>query len=336
MSGRARVLVVEDSVTQAHALVRMLEAEGDIEVVAIAATAPEAETRVGALRPDVVTMDIDIPGGGGQQAIETIMAQTPTPIVVVTGLIGDAGAPIALDALGAGAIEVIPKPRTWTEADAADLRRRVRRARGVPGIGRRRRKARPAPPQARPTDAVVAIAASTGGPAAVATLVAGLADVRAPLLVVQHIHPSFADGFGDWLQSASGRPVEVVRSRRPLRPGGIYTAPGECHLMLGARRHAEVSPEPAGLHRPSADVLFESLARECGAAAVGVVLTGMGADGAKGAAEIRAAGGQVLVQDRETSVVFGMPQAALRAGAAEQATPLDLLPGAIRAAVEAR
>jgi two-component system chemotaxis response regulator CheB len=336
MTAPIRVLVVEDSVTQAHALVRMLEGEGDLEVVATAADARAAVERLRALRPDVVTMDLDIPEGGGQLAIDTIMAEAPTPIVVITGLVGDAGAPIAVEAISAGALEVIPKPRVWTAEDARDLRRRVRLARGVPVIARRRR--RPAPAVGSPgrqSDAVVAIAASTGGPVAVAGVVAALLGLRAPLLIVQHIHPSFADGFGSWLQGAAGREVTVAGHGMAIEEGGVYVAPGERHLVVAQGRRLELRSEPASLHRPSADELFASLAREMGPAGIAVVLTGMGNDGAAGAARLRAAGGQVLVQDRETSVVFGMPQAVLRAGAAEEAIALEALPGAVRAAVEA-
>jgi two-component system chemotaxis response regulator CheB len=331
-----RVLVVEDSVTQAHALVRMLEAGGAIEVVATAADGPQAVGRTQALRPDVVTMDLDIPGGGGQAAIDAIMSATPTPIIVVTGLVGDAAAPVALEALAAGALEVIPKPPEWTTAAADDLRRRVKRAATVPVIGRRRRGPVPPvdPPRAH-TRAIVGIAASTGGPAAVAGLVGALAGVRAPLLVVQHIHASFADGFGAWLQGATGRAVTVATPREQIREACVYVAPADRHLAVGANRRIDLRREPDSLHRPSADVLFESLAHAVGAAGIAVVLTGMGADGARGAAALRAAGGRVLVQDRESSVVYGMPQAALRAGAADAGIPLERLPAAVREAVEA-
>jgi two-component system chemotaxis response regulator CheB len=333
---RIRVFVVEDSPTQSHALTRLLEAGGDIVVVGTAADAGEAVAGVHRLRPDVVTMDLDIPGGGGQQAIDTIMSDRPTPILVITGLVGDAGAPLALEALAGGAVEVLPKPRSWTPMDADDLRRRVKRARGVPVIGRRRRRGAQAPPTStRATSAVVGVAASTGGPAAVAGLVRALKGVQAPLLVVQHIHPSFADGFAGWLQSASGRPVQLARGSEGIKGACVYVAPAERHLALGPDRRLVVASEPRTLHRPSADVLFESLARHAGRHGIGVVLTGMGADGARGLAALRAAGGKVLVQDRDSSVVFGMPQAALRAGAARDTVPLEDLPAAIRAAIEA-
>jgi two-component system chemotaxis response regulator CheB len=203
-------------------------------------------------------------------------------------------------------------------------------------IGRRRRRA-PAPVrrQAGESRAVVGIAASTGGPAAVAGLVAALEGVRAPLLVVQHIHPTFAAGFGAWLQGASGRAVDVARHGEPICRDCVYVAPADRHLAVGPALRLKLLTQPQSLHRPSADVLFESLARELGSSGIAVVLTGMGDDGARGAAALRAAGGRVFVQDRETSVVFGMPQAALRAGAAREPLALELLPDAVRRAVEA-
>jgi two-component system chemotaxis response regulator CheB len=331
---RVRVLVVEDSPTQALALVRMLEADRDVEVVATAATATEAIARAHALRPDVITMDLDIPGGGGQHAIDTIMSDVPTPIVVVTGLVGDAGAPVALAAISSGALEVIPKPATWTDEAVADLRRRVRRARGVPVIGRRRPRAAGVRTSAGRADAVIGVAASTGGPLALASLVSALRGIAAPMLVVQHIHASFAHGFGTWLQTAAQRDVEVAQPGDRLRSGGVYVAPADQHLLVGPDRRIELHDRPASLHRPSADVLFESLAREAGANAIAVVLTGMGDDGAAGAVAVRGAGGCVLVQDRESSVVFGMPQAALRAGAAHESHALETLPDAVRAALD--
>jgi two-component system chemotaxis response regulator CheB len=167
----------------------------------------------------------------------------------------------------------------------------------------------------------------------VASVLAGLNGCPAPVLVVQHIHPSFGESFARWLERTAGRPVALARDGQRLEPGSAHVAPGDRHLLLGARRTLRLSAEPDGLHRPSADVLFESLAREAGPAAVGVVLTGMGADGADGLAALRAAGGRVLAQDEASSVVFGMPQAAGQRGAVDRFTSLDALPRAIRAAV---
>lgn len=332
-----RVVVVDASPTEAAALRRAMEVDGDIEVVGTARDASSALAQVLALRPDVVTVDNHIPAGGGPAVVNRVMREVPTPILIV------APAPEAVEALAAGAVEAIPKPGTWTAAAGSDLRRMVRRVRDVPVIGRRGgARSRPADPPdgSTPTapdqparGAVVGIAASTGGPAAVATVLSGLVGCPAPLLVVQHIHPSFADGFADWLSSASGHTVSIARDGQQLVAGRAYVAPGDRHLLLSSRRTITLDEQPESLHRPSADVLFQSLAREAGAHAVGVVLTGMGADGAHGLSELRAAGGRVLAQDQATSVVFGMPQAAMRSGAVDHVLPLEEMAGAIRAAV---
>jgi two-component system chemotaxis response regulator CheB len=342
-----RVVLVEDSPTQARAIAHMLEADGDISVVATAGDATAAVEQVARLRPDVAIMDLDIPAGGGRVAIDRIMSATPTPILVLSGMFDHAAAPEAVDALAAGAVEAVPKPKDWTTTEAATLRRMVRRVQGVPVIGRRgRAPARTAEPVRAaapfdggtqrvvpPTSAVIGVAASTGGPAAVAAVLAGLRSVKAPVLVVQHIHASFAESFARWLAGAAGMPVSVAVDGARLEPGKVIVAPGGVHLRLGPRRTAVLTDQPEGLHRPSADVLFQSMAITAGADAVGVVLTGMGADGAEGLAALRRAGGHAFAQDEASSVVFGMPQAALRTGAVDGFTSLSGLSGAIRRAL---
>jgi two-component system, chemotaxis family, protein-glutamate methylesterase/glutaminase len=333
-----RAVLVEDSPDKARSLVRALEAEGDIVVVATARTPDEAVEQIARLGPDVVTLDLDVPHGGAQLAIERIMADQPTPILVLSELL-EGGSRHAVQALAAGAVDALPKPRTWTEKEAADLRRVVRRVGSVPVIRRRGRRPpaarRPRPTQPGADGAVVGIAASTGGPAAVARVLSELAGLPAPVLVVQHIHPSFADGYATWLESASGRPVCMAADGITAEAGLVYVAPGDVHLRLGPKRSLILDPEPPHLHRPSADVLFQSMAEQAGAAAVGVVLTGMGEDGARGLVSLRAAGGTVLAQDEESSAVFGMPRAAQRAGAAERFLALPDVASAVREAVDA-
>ena len=334
-----RVVLVEDSPTQARAIARLLEAEGDISVTGTPATAPAAVEQVRALRPDVVVMDLDIPDGGGQVAIDRIMADSPTPILVLSGTFARSDAPVAVAALAAGAVEAIPKPQQWTSDEAVKLRRMVRRVRGVAVIGRRSRpargSARPAPRTAATrTGAVVAIAASTGGPAAVSSVLVGLKGIRAPILVVQHIHAGFAEAFAKWLEGATGMTVHLVSDRQQLQDGCVYVVAGDMHLRLDGPGVVVADPEPHTLHRPSADVLFESVAQHAGPAGIGVVLTGMGNDGARGLAALRAAGGTVFAQDEASSVVFGMPQAAVRSGAAQHVVALADIPSAIRRAAE--
>jgi two-component system chemotaxis response regulator CheB len=183
---------------------------------------------------------------------------------------------------------------------------------------------------------VVAIAASTGGPAAVASVLGGLRGLQAPLLVVQHIHASFAAGFATWLERATGVTVAVVEDSARLAPGRAYVVAGQRHLRLAPGGIAVADPEPQTLHRPSADILFESVAAHAGPNGVGVVLTGMGNDGAAGLAALRSAGGTVIAQDEASSVVFGMPQAAVRSGAAQHVAALEDIPLAVRQAVARR
>jgi two-component system chemotaxis response regulator CheB len=327
-----RLVLVEDSATQRAALARVLEAEGDIAVVGEAADADAAVREVARLRPQVVTMDLDLPGGGGQGAIARIMAETPTPILVLSGVIDTAGAAPAVAALAAGAVDALPKPPAWTDEAARGLRRQVRTVASVPVVGRRRRAPAPAR-RAAGAVPVVGIAASTGGPAALMTLLRALPLLPAPVLVVQHIHPSFVAGFATWLDDAIALRVSLASDGETAEPGRVYVAPGETHLRVGARRRLELSPEPRRVHRPSADELLHSIAREAGAAGVGAVLTGMGDDGAAGLLALRQAGGRTFAQDAETSTVFGMPRAAERLGAAQRLLPPERLATAIAGAV---
>ena len=332
-----KAVLVEDSTVQAAALAQMIEADGDIEVVATAADASAAADAVAQLRPDVVALDLDIPGGGGQHAIERIMSEAPTPILIVSGVIDSAQAPPAIRALAAGAVDALPKPTEWRAADADELRRHLRRVGRVPVI-RRRPPARvpvdPRPvPSAVATGAVVAVAASTGGPAALSTLLTGMTGCEARILVVQHIHPAFVEGFAAWLTDATGIETVVASDGDAATPGHIHLAPGDCHLRLGRDSRLEVGPDPDTLHRPSADELFRSVALHGGKGAVGVLLTGMGEDGAAGLLAMREAGARTFAQDEASSAVYGMPRAASRLGAAESVLPLDELSSAVRSAL---
>jgi two-component system, chemotaxis family, protein-glutamate methylesterase/glutaminase len=331
VSGPIRVVVVEDSPTQAAHIRSVLEEGGAFDVVGVAADVGEAVAAVSRHRPDAVTMDLEIPGGGGQLAIERIMAAAPTPILLLSQLVDSAAAPSAIDALAAGAVDVLPKPQRWTAADAEALRRNLRAVSAVPVVARRRWIARPGIAHEEP---LVALAASTGGPRALATVLAGMGPVAAPVLVVQHIHPRFVDSLGAWLGEQCGVPVQTARDGDRARAGHVYLAPGEAHLKLGPRRRLVLDPEPPRLHRPSADVLFESVARHAGPAGVAAVLTGMGRDGAAGLLAIRQAGGRTFAQDEATSVIFGMPGAARELGAAATVAALDGLGPAIARAVE--
>lgn len=350
----ARVVVVEDSLVQRAKLVAVLEADADIKVVGEATTALEAIALVTSLRPDVITLDLNIPDGGGQYALEQIMATIPTPILVLSSTVADESSAPAVEALVGGALLAVPKPMQWTEEFESELRRSARTIRNVPVIRHMRGRLRTLPTRAErgpslaatlPTSngrvnmavsCVVAIAASTGGPPALATVLEGLANLKAPVLIVQHIHPDFVKGLVDWMARVS--PLEVVMAvhGQALRASCVHIAPGGTHLRIGRDWRIELVDTPATVHRPSADQLFESVAIHAREKAVGVLLTGMGDDGAAGLAAMHRSGALTIAQDQSTSAVFGMPRAAQRLGAVDQQLPLTAIAAAILRGAQSR
>jgi two-component system chemotaxis response regulator CheB len=331
-----RAVVVQDVRGRPSRLVDALCGEGDIVVIGRPTTSVDAIREVAVLRPGVVVLDLHLPDGQSQYVIEQIMARSPTPILVLSAPADDHQAPSAVDALVAGALEALPRPPRWTPELGADLRRTVRRIsrvtvirhpRGSRAISTRHDADRSG---RRP---VVAIAASTGGPNALAVLLAGLGGLRAPVLVVQHLHPDFITGLVEWMSRVCPLPVETARHRQSTRPGRVYFAPGEHHLHYCANGRLELAAAPATVHRPSADELFRAVAAGAGSAGIGVLLTGMGEDGAAGLLAMHRQGAATLAQDEASSAVFGMPQAANRLGAVTTLLPLDKLAGAIQQAV---
>jgi two-component system chemotaxis response regulator CheB len=260
------------------------------------------------------------------------------PILVLSGIIDGADAQPAVEALAAGAIDALPKPLRWTAEDERELRRTVR------DIARVQIPGHPAPDTpvtVRPQrtahqNPIVGIAASTGGPAALTALLRGLEASAAPILVVQHIHAAFVAGFVAWLAGVSSLDVKLAAEGDAPEPGTIYVAPGNLHLTLGVDGLLHLPEEPEGAPRPSADVLFRSLADAAGAAATGVVLTGMGDDGASGLLALREAGGRTYAQDEASCTVFDMPRAAHEAGAVELLLPPDRLASVVLMAVGER
>lgn len=360
-----RVVVVEDSLVQRAHLVALLESAGDIVVIGEASTATEAIELVDRLRPDVVTLDLQIPGGGGQHAIEHIMAYSPTPVVVLSSTVqSDRSAP-AIAALVAGALMAVPKPFRWTIDLENEFRANVRIARTIPvirhlkgrfrgassnsqpakaGIGQREHASGSPSPggsttaggSIQPNPPIVAIAASTGGPPALATVLSGLTGLRAPILVVQHLHPDFVQGLVDWMARVSPLNVVIAQHGDVVRGGVVYVGPGGMHLRIGPGSRIELSEKPLTIHRPSADELFTSIAKVVGQHAIGVVLTGMGEDGATGLTSMHNRGAHTIGQDEATSAVYGMPRAAKRRGALDQVLPLGDIAGAITRAVLSR
>jgi two-component system chemotaxis response regulator CheB len=334
---RVMALVVEDASTQRTELVDVLQREGDIVVVGQLATATAAIEGVAQSRPDVVILDLHLADGQTQHAIEQIMAHSPTPILILSARIDDRHSPSAVEALVAGALEALPRPSRWTSGQGDELRHAVRQISKVQVI--RHPRGSLAKGVRRDTEArcgqqpVVAIAASTGGPSALATLLSDLAGLQAPVLVVQHLHPDFTAGLVEWMSRISPLPVETATHHQKARPGRIYIAPGQRHLHYRANGTLELAAAPATAHRPSADELFRSVADSAGPAAIGVLLTGMGEDGAKGLLAIRHHGGHTLAQDEVSSAVFGMPRAAARLGAVTELLPLVKIAAGIQRAV---
>lgn len=341
MSGRLiRVLVADDSPICAEAVRAVVDADPRMRVVGIAHDGLRAVELAAALRPTVITMDVHMPRMDGLAAIDRIVAAQPSRILVVTE---DDARGLAFEALRRGAADVVrrPHPRDgWSAAEHDGLRQRIaelahappprpRRQRGgavpmvaaVPGAPPPVGAAIPAPAPARIS--VVGIAGSTGGPVALATVLGALpAGFAAPVVVVQHLARGFAESFARWLDRSSPLRVAVAREGEVLAPGEVRIAPDDAHLVVDRAGCVRFDRAPAiDGHRPSASRLFSSLA-SLGPRAAGVVLSGMGRDGASGLVELRRAGGFVLAQDEATSVVFGMPRAARDAGAvSELASP---------------
>lgn len=325
-----RIVVCEDSRTYAAALVRTLEHEGTMKVVEVCASAEEAIAAIARHAPDLVTMDIELPGMSGLEAIEHIMSVRPVPILVLSSHVGPRS-DAAAAALAAGALEAYRKSdldlRDPGSAAAGAFRSRVLILTGARVIRHPRGRLRPRPARSSsPGRAVAAIGivASTGGPQALAALLRGLpGSYPIPILVVQHITEGFTQGLARWLDETIPLPVKLAHADSRAS-AGVWIAPEKAHLTLTRYGRLSLDRETvSGLHRPSGDMLLRSIADVAGEAAAGVVLSGMGKDGAKGIEAIVRAGGVAIAQDEESSAVFGMPKEAAAAGA-ELASPEEI------------
>ena len=334
MSGHLRVGIVNDMPIALEAIRRVVCSRQEYRVAWTATDGAQAIARCRDDRPDVILMDMIMPGMDGVEATRRIMAESACPILVVTASVeGNAGR--VYEALGAGALDAVPTPviglRGEIGGGASLLRKLAQVALRCADERRESGCASAAVVPARPCEgSVIAIGASTGGPKAIATLLSGLPrPVTVPILVVQHLGSEYVTGLATWLSEASGLPATLVTGHSVLRSGTVFLAADERHLVCDTGQSVTVVEEPAtALHRPSVDVLFASL-RSVGLSGVAALLTGMGRDGAEGLLALRRAGWWTIAQDRESSVVWGMPGEASRLGAACELLGIGDIPRAI-------
>lgn len=343
-----KVLIVDDSPSVRLFLCQLLAADPAIEVVGTAADGEEALAAVDRLRPDVITMDVHMPRMNGLVATRRIVETLPTPIVIVSGDLDAEEMATTFRALEAGAVAAILRPRGVGHPDhEAEARSFVQTVKLMSEIKVVRRWSRPAtvPPTpplplrggAQPIHAV-AIGASTGGPPVLETILAGLpGDFPVPILIVQHMATGFVSGFVEWLALSAGPVVRLAVDGEPLLPGHAYLAPDNAHMVVtaGNRIALQRTPPENGL-RPSVAALFRSVTRVYDGQAAGILLTGMGSDGAEELRLMKDRGGVTIVQDRESSVIHGMPGEALKLGAALYTFPPDRIVAALKGLVMER
>lgn len=332
-----RVLVVDDDALLGTVLRDLIDGIPGFQVAAVARSGEEGLRLVHELDPDVVTLDIEMPGIDGLAALGHIMSLTPRPVVMVSGATTRGSVDLTIRALELGAVDFVRKPKGGTSEEWARSRDRIAAAltaatqvnlRGVSMLARPRiRTPAPLAPSVWPAESAVAIACSTGGPRALAEVVPALpGHLEAAVLVVQHMPPGFTAGLARRLDQLSALPVHEAVHGEMVEAGRVYLAPGGRHMTVtgpvgSATIALDDGPSVHGV-RPAADPLFTSVAASFGARTVGVVLTGMGRDGAAGLQAIRAAGGGAVVQDRATSVIYGMPQVAKQEAGADREVPL--------------
>jgi two-component system, chemotaxis family, protein-glutamate methylesterase/glutaminase len=361
-----RVMIVDDAVVARSMMTRWIEAEPDVKIVAALRSGREALDRLEACDPDVVLLDVDMPELDGITALPLLLAKRRDLVIIMVSTLTRRSAELSLRALALGATDYIPKPETTYEAmTSAEFRREL--IDKVRGLGRKRLLTRdPAPeeppprvqpsplqraPEARPQRAekgeislrpfsvvpprALVVGSSTGGPQALTALFEQLTAAidRAPVLITQHMPPTFTTVLAEHLRRVCGRDAHEAEHGEPVLAGGLYLAPGGRHMrVLRENNVVKIALDdepPINFCRPSVDPLFCSAASVWGAGVLAVVLTGMGCDGTRGAADIVAAGGSVIAQDESTSVVWGMPRSVAMAGLCAAVLPLDQIAGKI-------
>ena len=342
---KTRVLIIDDSASVRQAMTALLGADPEIEVIGSASDPFAAAQKMREEAPDVITLDVEMPRMDGITFLRKLMAQRPTPVVMCSSLT-EAGSETLMQALEAGAVDVILKPKIGVADHLTESAERIRDV--VKGAAKARLDARRptmlvekkltadavlAPPShramAKTTEVVACLGASTGGTESLREVLQALPANAPGIVIVQHMPAGFTASFAKRLNSLCEVEVKEAQDGDPVLRGHVLIAPGDRHMLLerqGARYHVSVRDGPAvSRHRPSVDVLFRSAARSAGANAIGVIMTGMGDDGAQGLGEMRQAGAMTIAQDEATSVVFGMPREAIRRGAVQKVAPLHEL-----------
>ncbi|MES2177626.1 MAG: chemotaxis-specific protein-glutamate methyltransferase CheB [Gemmatimonadota bacterium] len=355
-----RVLVADDSPTARALLVALLSSEADIRVVGEAKNGQEAVTMAESLAPDLITMDVQMPVMDGLEATKQIMMRSPRPIIIISSTARDDEVQLSLEATRSGALMVLPKPEGPSSPGYAFDRRQIvsmTRAMSQVKVVRRHGAVSSAPiptPASRPayrppapsrttgqTESVrlVAIAASTGGPAAIRTILADLPrSFPVPILLVQHIAHGFTSGLAKWLAGDTPLRVKIAELGEPALEGTVFIAPDELHLgcrmdTAGMIRITLDSAPPDGAFRPSASYLFRSVAETLGPSSLSLILTGMGDDGVSGLRAVKVAGGRIWAQDEASSVIYGMPREAVRAGVVDSVISLGSVARRLREVV---
>jgi two-component system, chemotaxis family, protein-glutamate methylesterase/glutaminase len=348
MKKKIRVLIVDDSAVVRQAMTEILSSDPGIEVMAAAADPFIAADRIREEVPDVITLDVEMPRMDGITFLQKIMAQHPIPVIICSSL-AESGSGTAIKALECGAVDIIQKPRMGTKifleeskVRICDAVRGASKARvGIIQSGRREiaPKLTADVIMARPTgkamiettEKVVVVGASTGGTEALRVFLELLPPDSPGIVIVQHMPEGFTRGFAERLNGICQISVKEASDNDSVVRGRALIAPGNRHLLIkrsGARYYVEIKDGPlVSRHRPSVDVLFRSAARYAGKNAVGVIMTGMGDDGAKGMLEMKEAGARTIAQDEKSSVVFGMPNEAIKLGGVELVRPLDAIAG---------
>lgn len=345
-----RVLVVDDSAFMRRLIAEVVELRDDFRVVGTASDGFEALDSIRSLSPDIVTLDVAMPRLDGMATLERIMNEMPRPVIIVSAVGSSEENTAAVRALELGAVEFVRKPSGPVSIDLLVVREELLRALDVasvvsfgeraPAVGRPQVRTQRRPPSRKNAARVVVIAASTGGPRALAEVVSGLSpDLDAAVLIVQHMPSDFIPILAARLGELTSLPVTVAVDGEPVLSGRVYVAPGNGQMRLRRGTYSVTidmgAGDPISGSRPWADPLFQSAARIFGRKTVGVVLSGMGRDGAEGLRAIRGAGGSGVVQDRASSIIYGMPAAALDAAGADAVVPSSEIAAAINDMVTA-